>query len=124
MFHTIERVVPRPDHEVLLYYSDRVQIVVDFDPVISRGGVFASLAARDIFAQVTVGEGGRYIEWPGGIDFCADALRKQGRLAPTPKPRKNFASSRSGSAAKESDDKSSHAKVSQTRRRTRCPPRR
>jgi hypothetical protein len=21
-----------------------------------------------------VGEGGRYIEWPGELDFCADAL--------------------------------------------------
>lgn len=32
----------------------------------------------DIIAQVAVGENGRYVEWPGGLDFCADALRQTG----------------------------------------------
>jgi hypothetical protein len=32
------------------------------------------LGDRDFFSQVKLDEGGRYIEWPGGLDFCADAL--------------------------------------------------
>jgi hypothetical protein len=62
-----------------LVYSDGVQVVIDFNPLIERGGVFASLADPMFFARVTVGEGGRYIVWPGDLDFCADALREQGR---------------------------------------------
>ncbi|GGA31829.1 DUF2442 domain-containing protein [Okeania sp. KiyG1] len=29
---------------------------------------------QTFFSQVKLGEGGRYIEWDGEIDFCADAL--------------------------------------------------
>jgi hypothetical protein len=37
-------------------------------------GVFAALAEPATFARVRVGERGRSLEWPGDIDFCADAL--------------------------------------------------
>jgi len=37
-------------------------------------GVFAPLADPVFFARVRVGEGGRSLEWPGELDFCADAL--------------------------------------------------
>jgi hypothetical protein len=36
--------------------------------------VFARLADPDVFLQVGIGEHGRSLEWPGEIDFCADAL--------------------------------------------------
>lgn len=84
MFETIERATSRANQEVLLSYSDGVELIVDFNPIILKGGVFASLADPSVFEQANVGEGGRYIEWPGGIDFCADALRKQGRATALP----------------------------------------
>jgi len=37
-------------------------------------GIFAPLADPAFFAQVRIGEGGRSLEWPGELDFCADAL--------------------------------------------------
>lgn len=75
MMYTIERTEPRPDFMVRLSYSDGA--VVDFDvaPLIQQGGVYSALADPDQFSLVSVGERGRYIEWPGEIDFCADALR-------------------------------------------------
>lgn len=33
-----------------------------------------ALADPAVFANVQVGERGRSLEWPGEIDFCADAL--------------------------------------------------
>ena len=37
-------------------------------------GVFAAMSDPSVFALVRVGERGRSLEWPGEIDFCADAL--------------------------------------------------
>ncbi|MBF0561741.1 MAG: DUF2442 domain-containing protein [Alphaproteobacteria bacterium] len=37
-------------------------------------GVFAPLRDPAVFALVRVGDRGRSLEWPGDIDFCADAL--------------------------------------------------
>jgi len=37
-------------------------------------GVFAAFNDPAFFAQVKIGEGGRSLEWPGELDFCADAL--------------------------------------------------
>lgn len=64
----------RPDYRLRIAFADARIAMVDFRPIIARGGVFASLASPDFFAQVAIGEGGRYIQWPKEIDFCADAL--------------------------------------------------
>jgi hypothetical protein len=37
-------------------------------------GVFTAFSDPSFFSQVRVGEGGRSLEWPGELDFCADAL--------------------------------------------------
>ena len=49
-------------------------------------GVFAALAEPAVFAQVRVGEWGRSLEWPGEIDFCADALWFETHPADAPGP--------------------------------------
>ena len=33
-----------------------------------------------VFAQVRLGENGRYIEWPNGVDLCADALYEKAAI--------------------------------------------
>lgn len=63
-----------PGHKVALDYASGESIQVDFSPLIDQGGVFSVLADEELFEQVAVGQHGRYIEWPGGLDFCADAL--------------------------------------------------
>ena len=74
MLHRISRVVPLSDSTLQLTYSNDGIVIVDFKPLIRRGGIFTSLGNSEFFSQVEIGEGGRYIQWPGELDFCADAL--------------------------------------------------
>jgi len=84
MFHQIIVARSMGGHRLWLEYEDGEAGEVDFGPLIKRGGVFAELAEPGVFDQVHIGERGRYVEWPGSVDFCADALReKLCRPAPT-----------------------------------------
>jgi hypothetical protein len=58
---------------VTLTWANGETTVNRFGDLIGKG-VFAAVADPAIFAQVHVGERGRSLEWPGAIDFCADAL--------------------------------------------------
>jgi len=77
MLHKITIAQPRPMHKVWIEYADGEAGEVDFGPVIARGGLFDSLRDPSIFEKVRIGEHGRYIEFPDGMDFCADALREK-----------------------------------------------
>ncbi|MGD0088419.1 MAG: DUF2442 domain-containing protein [Planctomycetota bacterium] len=74
MFHIITRATPEPPCRLRLAFADGTTDVVDFAPLQKRGGVFTKLGDPQFFAQVRIGERGRTIEWPGELDFCADAL--------------------------------------------------
>lgn len=78
MLDAITEATPEPNGVLRLHYADGAVLRVDFQPVIEQGGVFSTLADPAVFAQVAIGAGGRFVEWPGAIDFCADALRFQG----------------------------------------------
>jgi hypothetical protein len=79
--HTIVDAEARRDFTVALAFRDGRKGVVDFAPVIARGGVFAALADPARFAAVTIGARGRSLIWTDeagdDIDFCADALWRQ-----------------------------------------------
>jgi len=83
MLRTIRNVDPEANYKLRLTYSDGETIVADFTPVIQRGGVFAPLSDPAFFSQVSIGESGRYIQWPGELDFCADALWLEGHASET-----------------------------------------
>ena len=55
-------------------FSDRRVVQLDFKNRIRPGTVTAPLSDFDLFKQAKVTQGGRAIEWPGEIDFCADSL--------------------------------------------------
>ena len=76
MAYSITQVTPETDFHLKLIYSDGVIRTVDFKPIIRQGGIFSFLNDPDFFKQVSLGDRGRYIEWPNEIDFCADALRE------------------------------------------------
>ena len=58
---------------VRLTWADGSTSVAHFDGVAGQG-VLAPLADPAFFARVAVGRRGRSLEWPGELDFCADAL--------------------------------------------------
>jgi hypothetical protein len=77
--HTLVSVEPSSEYGLRLLYAETGLVEVDIRPLIEKGGVFAPLADRTVFAKVRLGDGGRYIEWPGEVDLCADALWLEGQ---------------------------------------------
>ena len=61
------------DHSVTLTWMNGQTTVNSFRHLVGKGAL-AALRDPVVFAQVRVGERGRSLEWPGEIDFCADAL--------------------------------------------------
>lgn len=69
--------VAHPDHTVSITWSDGVDGVVDFLPIIDRGGWFTPLREGDYFAATMVLlDGGAGLTWPEEIDYSADFLRR------------------------------------------------
>lgn len=62
-----------------LTYDDDCFVLADFAKLIRKGDAFAALGSRSFFRRVKLRKGGREVAWPGEIDFCADALRLNGR---------------------------------------------
>jgi hypothetical protein len=71
-------------HSVTLTWANGATTVSCFGHLVGKGA-FATLADPAIFAQVRVGDNGRSLEWPGEIDFCADALWFEAYPADAPK---------------------------------------
>ena len=69
--------VAYPDHTVSITWLDGVTGVVDFLPIIDRGGWFTPLRDGDYFtATMIVLPAGRGLTWPDEIDYSADFLRQ------------------------------------------------
>jgi len=76
LFEIVEAVA-HPDHTVSITWSDGVVGVVDFLPVIDRGGWFTPLRDGDYFAAtMALLAGGVGVTWPEEIDYSADFLRQ------------------------------------------------
>ena len=73
----ISDAVAHPDHTVTITWSDGVRGVVDFLPIIDRGGWFTPLRDGDYFAgsMITLPNGAG-LTWPEEIDYSADFLRQ------------------------------------------------
>jgi len=74
MLHRIREAHAFAGHRLRLRYDDGTELVVDLSALVEQGGVWSALRDPDRFRAVRVGEGGRYLEWPGELDLCADAL--------------------------------------------------
>jgi hypothetical protein len=70
----ITAAVPDPaSHTIALTWANGETTVSSFRHLVGKG-VFTAFADSAFFAQAHIGEGGRSLEWPGDLDFCADAL--------------------------------------------------
>jgi hypothetical protein len=73
----ITEAVAHPDHTVSITWSDGVRGMVDFLPIIDRGGWFTPLRDGDYFAAtLIILPGGHGLTWPEEIDYSADFLRQ------------------------------------------------
>ena len=72
--HRILDVRPMPRSTLQVTFAEERVCTIDLSDLIRRGGVFARLAAPAFFREVRIGENGRFLEWPGELDLCADAL--------------------------------------------------
>jgi hypothetical protein len=72
--YRISKVQLLDGYRLRLLYTDGGVVEKDFAPVIAVGNAFTALADPEFFAQAKIGIGGRSLEWPGELDFCADAL--------------------------------------------------
>jgi hypothetical protein len=79
----IDRAAAHPDHTVTITWSDGVTGVVDFLPIIDRGGWFTPLRDGNHFAAtMIVLPAGAGLTWPEEIDYSADFLRRVAFDAP------------------------------------------
>lgn len=66
-----------PGYRLSLTFADGAHGIVDFTPLVARGGVYAAIAANP--EAFGIGPRGRSIAWHDAdgepVDFCADALR-------------------------------------------------
>ena len=86
--NVITAAAPHPaDSSVTLTWANGATTAHRFGHIVGRG-VFSILADPATFARVHVGEHGRSLEWPGEIDFCADALWFEAHPEDGPQQRK------------------------------------
>ena len=67
-----------PEFRLKLTYANGKAIEINFESKIQKGTVTEPLLDRGFFKQAKLASGGRAIEWPGGVDFCADSLWFEG----------------------------------------------
>jgi hypothetical protein len=71
----INRVEPREDHWLRLWFSNGAITDLDMSEVIAQGEVFNTIReSREVFAQVRVNPRTRTIEWPGDVDLDPTVL--------------------------------------------------
>jgi hypothetical protein len=77
MLYEIAEAIAHPDHTVTITWSDGARGVVDFLPIIDRGGWFTPLRDGDWFAtNMVILGGGIGLTWPEEMDYSADGLRR------------------------------------------------
>jgi Protein of unknown function (DUF2442) len=73
-YETIEA-IPHTDHPLTITWSDGVKGVMDFLPIIDRGGWFMPLRDPDyIMSTMVILPGGVGLTWPDEINSSADGL--------------------------------------------------
>jgi hypothetical protein len=61
------------NYRVRLRFENRAEGEVDFSVHVGKD-VFAPWTDHGLSRKASVGEHGRMLTWPGGLDLCADAL--------------------------------------------------
>jgi hypothetical protein len=68
--------------ELTVRYADGTHATVDFTELLSqRGGVFAALRERGLFARVALDADANTVTWPNGADIDPETLYQLARRA-------------------------------------------
>ncbi|HSI73059.1 MAG TPA: DUF2442 domain-containing protein [Fimbriimonas sp.] len=84
-FRRIVRIAHLGNLRLALVFDDMTVVLANFEPTAAKGGVFAKLLDLDYFKKARIAQRGRSLAWPGGLDFCADALYGPRRRTRTPR---------------------------------------
>ncbi len=74
MFAVIRKARALDNLALEITWEDGEVSVVSLRETVAKGGVFAPLRDPEQFAIVELGEGGRWVQWPGEVDIGADDL--------------------------------------------------
>lgn len=74
MVAVIQKVRVLGDLSLEITWEDAEVSVVPLRETVAKRGAFASLGDAEMFSKVDIGEGGRWLQWPGEVDICADDL--------------------------------------------------
>lgn len=72
--HKITQLEFGADLSLRLTFEDGSAKTFSLAPLVRKGGVYAPLAQASEFRAAKIAPDGRYVEWPNGVDLCADAL--------------------------------------------------
>jgi hypothetical protein len=89
---TITKIQVLSAYKIGLTFSNGKSVQIDFSKKIELNTATSPLADAAFFKRVKITRGGRAIEWPGEIDFCADALWLEGSREENPYIEKQKAS--------------------------------
>jgi hypothetical protein len=81
MLHRVVGVSVEGPTRLRVVFADEGAQVLDLSDLLEVGGAFAAWRDPAFFALVRVAAGGRSLEWPGGLELCADALWKRSQAA-------------------------------------------
>ncbi|MHB1036130.1 MAG: DUF2442 domain-containing protein [Pirellulales bacterium] len=76
MYRAVNKVVPLPDHRLLLSFEGGERRIFDVTPYLGRG-VFAALQQESVFESVCVSFD--TVMWPNGADLCPELLYAESR---------------------------------------------
>ena len=76
MLFRIDKAIAHRDHTLTVTWSDGVEALVDLNPVVAKGKVFAPMQDPSYFVErMRVADDRLGLEWPNRVDFSADGLR-------------------------------------------------
>lgn len=77
MLQVISHISWESNWALRIAFADGASGVLELEPIVRTGGVFTPLNDPAFRKRVKIGGGGRFLEWPGEIELCADAIREQ-----------------------------------------------
>jgi len=74
MYYDVIRAACLKNYCIYLQFEDGREGIVDLEPIVGKGEIFAPLQDMDCFCRMTVDERAGTIAWPNEADISPEAL--------------------------------------------------